>query len=187
MGSLSKRVLLYWRLDSRARGRASSMVPFNSIPQKRFVGGSQFFLEDTFNELGLEKNIIPYSKYAHEWDDYVTLDQTPDTNRSVEGARIYRGIVPAKNILKRDFAINGAIVRAHYSSTIYHPLIAFTPYSLPRIMVMGSHSYPTGSHRISSKIHSSISLRPQRRRYRVQSGIVLGYAKDTLAWSALVG
>ena len=32
--------------------------------------------------------------------------------RTENAAAIYRGIVPAQNILHRDFAINGAIVRA---------------------------------------------------------------------------
>ena len=31
--------------------------------------------------------------------------------RTENAAAIYRGIVPAQNILQRDFAINGAIVR----------------------------------------------------------------------------
>ena len=53
----------------------------------------------------------PASNY-YKWD-YPTLDyHTPPLHPAskLTTAAIYRGIVPAKNILRRNFAINGAIV-----------------------------------------------------------------------------
>lgn len=68
--------------------------------------------EATIEELGLGcRAPHPASNY-YRWD-YPTLDYyTPPPNPANKAATasIYRGIVPAKNILRRNLAINGAIV-----------------------------------------------------------------------------
>ncbi|KAI0791071.1 FAD/NAD-P-binding domain-containing protein [Abortiporus biennis] len=68
--------------------------------------------EETQRELGLEKHSLSTSnKFDRDWDDYVSLSNPPVVNNesSLEVSTIYRGLVPAKNILNRDFAINGAV------------------------------------------------------------------------------
>ena len=47
------------------------------------------------------------------WDSFLTLKDAPAAHPDGEqwASSIYRGIVPAKNIERRDFAINGSVVR----------------------------------------------------------------------------
>ncbi|KAF9049654.1 FAD/NAD-P-binding domain-containing protein [Hymenopellis radicata] len=74
---------------------------------------TKIFDEETMNEVGLGKYPPQYvTEVAHsrEWQ-YTSLKNPPTTH---PGSRqwsscIYRGIVPAKNILERDLAINGAV------------------------------------------------------------------------------
>lgn len=49
---------------------------------------------------------------CHHWD-YTTLKDAPPLHPDAKkwSSTIYRGLVPAKNIVRRDFAINGAVVR----------------------------------------------------------------------------
>lgn len=51
-------------------------------------------------------------KTEDEWNNYVSLSNPPAAHPSSEqwASSIYRGIVPAKNLFNRDFAINGAVV-----------------------------------------------------------------------------
>lgn len=74
----------------------------------------------TLTELGLARHPLPSAtraKYEKEWDNYLTLADPPapptgpGTTSTEWMSSIYRGVVPARNILKRDFAINGAAVR----------------------------------------------------------------------------
>ncbi|TFK60203.1 FAD/NAD(P)-binding domain-containing protein [Pluteus cervinus] len=70
-------------------------------------------------------------KYQSEWDNYTTLANPPVTSQGGEqwSSSIYRGLVPARNILKRDFAVNGAFfttnngytreVSAHWISSYF--------------------------------------------------------------------
>lgn len=52
-------------------------------------------------------------KMKYYWD-YASLANPPViSGETLWGASIYRGLVPAKNILNRDFAVNGAMV-FHY-------------------------------------------------------------------------
>ncbi|CAL1698410.1 unnamed protein product [Somion occarium] len=72
---------------------------------------SKIFDDATAEELGLKTYPVKSDAFADEWN-YTTLDSSVLTNHErgvARAANIYRGIVPAKNITQRDFAINGAI------------------------------------------------------------------------------
>ncbi|KAF9017607.1 FAD/NAD-P-binding domain-containing protein [Hymenopellis radicata] len=73
-----------------------------------------FFDEATAEALGIQRHPPPASD-TDEWSHYVTLENPPPAHTKEEqwASSIYRGIVPAKNILQRDFAINGAVMTAN--------------------------------------------------------------------------
>ncbi|KAF8469817.1 FAD/NAD-P-binding domain-containing protein [Russula ochroleuca] len=57
----------------------------------------------------------PHLKTKYRWD-YASLANPPDVPGKMSwSASIYRGLVPAKNILNRDFAVNGAMFSAHHT------------------------------------------------------------------------
>jgi dimethylaniline monooxygenase (N-oxide forming) len=62
------------------------------------------------NEIGISKH-PPSSKASNIWD-YPSLFGAPEAHPQNEQSvtSIYRGIVQAKNILRRDFAVAGALV-----------------------------------------------------------------------------
>ncbi len=67
------------------------------------------------NEVGLGRyppQYVAEVNHAREWQ-YTSLKNPPTTHPDSRqwSSCIYRGIVPAHNILKRDLAINGAVVR----------------------------------------------------------------------------
>ncbi|KLO19083.1 FAD/NAD(P)-binding domain-containing protein [Schizopora paradoxa] len=67
------------------------------------------FDEETRQSLGLSRQ--PVASQPETWD-YVTLANPPVVRSAEEpkaAASIYRGIVPAQNLLRKDFAINGSI------------------------------------------------------------------------------
>lgn len=70
--------------------------------------------EATYSELGLDAHAPPPedADYRREFA-YASLAHPPPARAPAGGAEpaaaVYRGIVPAKNILRRDFALNGAI------------------------------------------------------------------------------
>ncbi|KAI0246346.1 hypothetical protein BJV78DRAFT_1157962 [Lactifluus subvellereus] len=67
-------------------------------------------------QLGLGRH-RPGSGMSHHWD-YVSLANLPVVPLAGETplvASIYRGLVPAKNILNRDFAVNGGMFSAHHA------------------------------------------------------------------------
>jgi hypothetical protein len=65
--------------------------------------------DESMEQLGLGRH-LPESGMTHHWD-YVTLANPPVVPGGAPlAASIYRGLVPAKNILNRDFAVNGAMV-----------------------------------------------------------------------------
>ncbi|TFK62938.1 FAD/NAD(P)-binding domain-containing protein [Pluteus cervinus] len=69
------------------------------------------FDASTALEVGIaQEAYIPQNKFNHEWDHYRTLANPPPLQPEAQKwiSPIYRGIVPAKNILRRDLAINGA-------------------------------------------------------------------------------
>jgi hypothetical protein len=72
-------------------------------------------IDHTAEELGIKRHVLPPSILARdEWASYCSWPPRSPKGSDAKPAMaspIYRGIVPAKNILNRDFAINGAIVR----------------------------------------------------------------------------
>ncbi|KAJ3572899.1 hypothetical protein NP233_g2776 [Leucocoprinus birnbaumii] len=72
------------------------------------------FDDKTAEELGIRRRVLPSSLLRDEWKSYHTLRNSPADHRRgeapISASSIYRGIVPAKNIHNRDFAINGAIL-----------------------------------------------------------------------------
>ena len=77
----------------------------------------------SMEQLGLGRN-RPDSKTKYQWD-YASLAHPIDMPEETPwSASIYRGLVPAKNILNHDFAINGAMV---CSFLLYHSFNTGTP------------------------------------------------------------
>jgi hypothetical protein len=75
-------------------------------------------IDQTAKELGIGRQ-PPQGNTAGDWT-YNTLSDPPALHPDGEqwASSIYRGIVPAKNICQRDFAVNGAMVA--FSSPILH-------------------------------------------------------------------
>ncbi|KAJ7928774.1 FAD/NAD-P-binding domain-containing protein [Mycena leptocephala] len=71
------------------------------------------FEEETAAELGLYRHRSAHQ--VDEWTDYTTLANPPFAHPENENwsSSIYKGIVPAKNILRKDFAINGAVMTSN--------------------------------------------------------------------------
>ncbi|KAF7357607.1 FAD/NAD-P-binding domain-containing protein [Mycena sanguinolenta] len=71
------------------------------------------FDENTATDIGLHRHPLVYDKnFPDEWANYKSLSNPPplhDENKRWSSS-IYKGMVPAKNILRRDFAINGAVL-----------------------------------------------------------------------------
>jgi len=73
------------------------------------------FSEETQVEVGLVHQVDPreLDQFEGNWD-YLTLQDPPTTPQAesapFEATGLYRGIVPAKTIERRDIALNGAIV-----------------------------------------------------------------------------
>ncbi|KAF8490246.1 FAD/NAD-P-binding domain-containing protein [Russula emetica] len=71
------------------------------------------FDDISVEQLGLGRHRPPKTKYR--WD-YASLANPPDIpGEAPWSASIYRGLVPAKNIFNRDFAVNGAMFSAHHA------------------------------------------------------------------------
>ena len=71
---------------------------------------SQVPEEETAKAAGLDRYKLPPNRgYEDEWP-YTTLECPPKTRPAQESSSIYRGLVPAKNIMRRDLAVNGAVV-----------------------------------------------------------------------------
>ncbi|KAJ7284157.1 FAD/NAD-P-binding domain-containing protein [Mycena rebaudengoi] len=89
------------------------------------------FEENTADELGINRHHPTQQNLVDEWSNYTTLTNPPPHNPENEkwSSSIYKGIVPANNILRRDFAINGAVrsinngysleVAAHWISSYF--------------------------------------------------------------------
>ncbi|KAJ3848175.1 FAD/NAD-P-binding domain-containing protein [Lentinula lateritia] len=91
------------------------------------------FDEETAAGLGINRHPPDPSlvKTEDEWNNYISLSNPPAAHPSSEqwASSIYRGIVPAKNLFNRDFAINGAVfttnngyafeVTAHWISSYF--------------------------------------------------------------------
>lgn len=73
------------------------------------------------NDLGIglyPPQYVSDETYAHEWD-YSSMKHPPASHPENRrwASHVYRGIVPAKNILQRDFAINGAVASSLFCFT----------------------------------------------------------------------
>ncbi|KAJ7626831.1 FAD/NAD-P-binding domain-containing protein [Roridomyces roridus] len=70
------------------------------------------FDENTATDLGLYRHKPVHEPAQDEWRNYRTLANPPPAHpeNSKWSSSIYKGIIPAKNLLRRDFAINGAVV-----------------------------------------------------------------------------
>ncbi|OJT15471.1 hypothetical protein TRAPUB_7342 [Trametes pubescens] len=71
------------------------------------------FDEETIEELGLSPQLAdPNASKTYHWD-YATLSGPPPTHPDTQrwSSAIYRGLVPVKNITRRDIAVNGTCVR----------------------------------------------------------------------------
>ncbi|KAG6918033.1 hypothetical protein DXG01_016885 [Tephrocybe rancida] len=68
------------------------------------------FDDQTVEELGLKRHALAKT-FPHSTWDYASLANPPASHPDSEqrASSIYRGLVPAKNIERRDFAINGAV------------------------------------------------------------------------------
>lgn len=102
------RVLLSSLRDMRLLGQTSSMV---SVPPIYVLSRLLIEIaEATARELSLLPE--PASVSSHRWD-YKTLSDSPPLHPDAKrwSSTMYHGIVPARNIARRDFAVNGAVVR----------------------------------------------------------------------------
>ncbi|KAH7924190.1 FAD/NAD(P)-binding domain-containing protein [Leucogyrophana mollusca] len=72
---------------------------------------------DTAQELGIDKHTIaPVTASESEWGSYKSIGNPPKTladDIEPRGLLLYHGMVPARNISRRDFAINGAVYTAN--------------------------------------------------------------------------
>ena len=78
------------------------------------------FDEEIMEDLGLGRHATTVSMSDRQWA-YTSLPDTPSSS-SKQGAQapsLYRGIVPAKNILRRDLVVNGAIVCSSLAMPIF--------------------------------------------------------------------
>lgn len=75
------------------------------------LGLTSRFSDHTATELGIYRH-PPSTKVTNTWN-YTSLAHPPPSHPDSEqwSSSIYRGLVPAKNLSRRDFAINGALVR----------------------------------------------------------------------------
>lgn len=78
---------------------------------------SKIFSDKTAEELGINKH-APTIKMSHCWD-YPSLHGAPQVHPDSKKwvTSIHRGIVPAKNILRRNFAIAGSLFTANVGYT----------------------------------------------------------------------
>ncbi|KZT69468.1 FAD/NAD(P)-binding domain-containing protein [Daedalea quercina L-15889] len=77
----------------------------------KIFDGNVTVADISLQELGLGTHTLHPTSQYYRWD-YTTLENSPPLSHpAIKSATssIYRGIVPAKNILRRNFAINGAI------------------------------------------------------------------------------
>ncbi|KAF7346579.1 FAD /NAD-P-binding domain-containingprotein [Mycena sanguinolenta] len=76
------------------------------------------FDEDTAERLGINRH-PPGLLSSLDWENYLSLANPPSSRPESDqwASSIYNGIVPAKNIAHRDFAINGAVFTTNAAYT----------------------------------------------------------------------
>ncbi|KAJ7890291.1 FAD/NAD-P-binding domain-containing protein [Mycena leptocephala] len=72
----------------------------------------EIFDETTASDIGLHRHQLIHQDLSDEWVNYKTLSNPPPLHPENKqwSSSIYKGIVPAKSLLQRDFAINGAVL-----------------------------------------------------------------------------
>ncbi|KAI0677688.1 FAD/NAD-P-binding domain-containing protein [Trametes maxima] len=80
---------------------------------------SSIFGDETMEELGLNPYLATNTRAIHQWD-YTTLKDAPPLHPDAQrwSSSLYRGLVPARNIANRDFAVNGACVSPNNGYTV---------------------------------------------------------------------
>ncbi|KAI0711021.1 FAD/NAD-P-binding domain-containing protein [Cerioporus squamosus] len=80
---------------------------------------SAMFNDETMEHLGLAPRLVESSELESCQWDYTTLADAPPLhpNAARWASTLYRGLVPAKLIDNRDFAVNGAVVSPNYGYT----------------------------------------------------------------------
>ncbi|KAJ6498091.1 FAD/NAD-P-binding domain-containing protein [Mycena vitilis] len=70
------------------------------------------FDEKTAIAVGLHRHQLIHSEPSTEWENYRTLSNPPPlhSENTKWSSSLYKGIAPAKNLLRRDFAVNGAVL-----------------------------------------------------------------------------
>ncbi|KAI1795062.1 FAD/NAD(P)-binding domain-containing protein [Ganoderma leucocontextum] len=98
-------------LDNGSSIRASAVV----LATGYHSSWLPMFDDNTVEELGLNPRPADSNASSYTWE-YRTLRDPPPLNPDAKrlSSSIYRGIVPAKNIQRRDFAVNGAIFSTHF-------------------------------------------------------------------------
>lgn len=107
-------MLLFLLLGSNHHGKISLMVSrLEKVPE---VSNLTRTSEATMDDIGLTPQkpsaaSILATEECWNYTSFKTKNVPAPHPRNQEGfSPIYRGVVPAKNLFKRDFAINGAIV-----------------------------------------------------------------------------
>ena len=84
---------------------------------------NDIFDERTMEDIGLGRHTTVLSVSEGDWA-YASLPDsdasTPSMKQDTQAPSLYRGIIPAKNILRRDLAVNGAIVCPSRALLISH-------------------------------------------------------------------
>ncbi|KAI0650878.1 FAD/NAD-P-binding domain-containing protein [Trametes meyenii] len=80
---------------------------------------SSIFGDETMEELGLNPYLAANTTTVYQWD-YTTLKDSPPLHPGAQrwSSSLYRGLVPARNIANRDFAVNGACVSPNNGYTV---------------------------------------------------------------------
>ncbi|KAJ6508501.1 FAD/NAD-P-binding domain-containing protein [Mycena sanguinolenta] len=79
---------------------------------------TNIFEEDTAKRLGINRH-PPGAPSSFNWQNYLSLANPPPSHPESDqwASSMYNGIVPAKNIARRDFAINGAVFTSNVGYT----------------------------------------------------------------------
>ncbi|KAF8334414.1 FAD/NAD-P-binding domain-containing protein [Amanita rubescens] len=108
-----------------ADGRSVTLSTGQSLPADVVVlatgytsSWSRLFDPETAEKLGINRH-PPRTQVKDAWDSFITLKDAPVAHPDSEqwASSIYRGIVPANNIERRDFPINGAVFSANSGYT----------------------------------------------------------------------
>ncbi|KAH7911143.1 hypothetical protein BJ138DRAFT_1086194 [Hygrophoropsis aurantiaca] len=79
------------------------------------------FDDETVRELGIDRYTMPHAQASEtEWRSYKSLRNGPGAQAGggeQEAISLYHGMVPVRNLTRRDFAINGAVYTANPAYT----------------------------------------------------------------------